>query len=185
MRREYFLAESLEDVDKAASILHEQLHIDENNIHVISNDSKGIKQHHLHEGSILEKSDLVRGTEHGALLGIVMGITGGAILVIGMPFWDASELIKQAVIAITLLGSLALGCLIGAFIGLLHVNYKILRFNKDIATGKLLILVDSNELELIKQALEKQPVIDKGEDSSLIFPFDEYENQRSLSAYTH
>jgi len=182
MRREYFLAESLEDVDKAACILHDELHINENNIHVISNDSRGIKQHHLHEGSILEKSDLVRGTEHGALLGIVMGITGGAILVIGMPFWDASELMKQAVIAITLFGSLGLGSIIGAFIGLIHVNYKILQFNEDIATGKLLILVDSNELEIIKRALDTLPVIDKGEDSSLIFPFDEYENQRSLSA---
>jgi len=182
MRREYFLAESLDDVDKAASILHDQLHINENSIHVICNDSKGIKQHHLHEGSIIEKSDLVRGGEHGALLGIVMGITGGAILVISMPFWDESELIKQAVIAITLFGSLALGSLIGAFVGLRHVNYKILRFNEDLATGKLLILVDSNELEIIKQALEKQPIIDKGEDSSLIFPFDEYENQQRLSA---
>jgi len=182
MRREYFLAESLEDVDKAASILHDKLHINENNIHVISNDSKGIKQHHLHEGSIIEKSDLVRGGEHGALLGIVIGITGGAILVIGMPFWDQSELIKQAVVALTLFGSLMLGCVVGALVGLLHVNYKICRFSEDLTTGKLLMLVDSDDLEIIKQALEKQPVIDKGEDSSFIFPFDEYENQRKMSA---
>lgn len=182
MRREYFIAESLGDVDKAASILHDQLHIDDNNLHVISNDREGIKQHHLHEGSIIEKSDLVRGGEHGALLGIVMGITGGAILLISMPFWDESELIKQAVIAITLFGSLALGCLIGSFVGLLHVNYKICRFNEDLTTGKYLMLVDSNELETIKQALEKQPIIDKGEDSSFIFPFDEYENQRRFPA---
>lgn len=182
MRREYFLAESLDDVDKAASILHDQLHINENNIHVICNDSEGIKQHHLHEGSIIEKSDLVRGGEHGALLGIVMGITGGSILILSMPFWDATELIKQAVLSITLLGSLTLGCLIGAIVGLLHVNYKICRFNDDLSTGKLLLLVDSNELEIVKLALEKQPIIDKGEDSSFIFPFDEYDIQRRLSA---
>lgn len=182
MRREYFLAESFEDVDKAASILQDQLHINENNIHVISNDSKGIQQHHLHEGSIIEKSDLVRGAEHGALLGGGIGISGCAILIISMPFWDASELIKQAVITITLFGSLALGCLIGSFVGLLHVNYKILRFNEDLSTGKVLMLVDSNELEIIKVALEKQPIIDKGEGSSFIFPFDEYENQPRLSA---
>jgi len=182
MRREYFLAESLDDVDMAASILHDQLHINENNIHVICNDRKGIKQHHLHEGSIIETSDLVRGGEHGALIGIVIGITGAAILIISMPFWDESDIIKQAVIAITLLASLATGCLIGAFVGLLHVNYKILRFNKDLATGKSLMLVDSNKLEVIKLALAKQPVIDKGEGSSLIFPFDEYDNQRRLPA---
>jgi hypothetical protein len=182
MRREYFLAESLDDVDKAASILHDQLHINESNIHVICNDRKGIQQHNLHEGGIIETSDLVRGGEHGALLGIVMGITGAAILIISMPFWDESEVIKQAVIAITLLGSLAIGCLIGTFVGLRHVNYKILRFNKDLATGKSLMLVDSNELEVIKLALAKQPVIDKGEDSSFIFPFDEYDNQQRFSA---
>ena len=51
-----------------------------------------------------------------------------------------------------------------------------------LTTGKSLMLVDSNELGNIKQALEKQPVIDKGEDSSFIFPFDEYENQRRLIA---
>lgn len=182
MRREYFLAESLEDVDKAASILHDQLHINENNIHVISNDRKGIKQHNLHEGSIIEKSDLVRGVEHGALLGIAMGITGCAILVVNMPFWDMSELTKQAMTVLTLFGASMIGCIIGALVGLLHVNYKIFRFNEDLATGKSLMLVDSNELGKIKQALEKQPVIDKGEDSSFIFPFDEYENQRRLIA---
>jgi len=182
MRREYFLAESLEDVDKAASILHDQLHIKENNIHVISNDRKGIQQHHLHEGSIIEKSDLVRGGEHGALLGIGMGVMGCTILVISMPFWEQSDLIKQAVIALTLFGSLALGCLAGAFVGLLHVNYKICRFNEDLATGKLLMLVDSNELEIIKMALKKQPVIDKGEGSYLIFPFEECEKHPRLSA---
>ncbi|PKI17857.1 hypothetical protein [Colwellia sp. 12G3] len=182
MRREYFLAESLEDVDKAASILHDQLHINENNIHVICNDSKGIKQHNLHEGSILEKSDLVRGGEHGALLGIVAGITGCAILIMSMPFWGVSELTKQAVMAFTLLSSLMLGGFIGSFIGLLHVNYKIFRFKDDLTTGKFLMFVDSNELEIIKIALEKQPVIDKGEGSSFIFPFDEFEEQRRLTA---
>lgn len=182
MRREYFLAESLEDVDKAASVLHDQLHIHQNNIHVISNDRKGIKEHNLHEGSIIEKSDLVRGGEHGALLGIAMGITGCAILIVSMPFWEVTELIKQGVLTLTLLGSLMLGGFIGSFVGLLHVNYKICRFNKDITTGKSLMLVDSNELEMIKLVLEKQPVIDKGEGSSFIFPFDEYENQRRLTA---
>ncbi len=182
MRREYFLAESLDDVDKAASVLHDQLHINQNNIHVISNDRKGIKNHKLNEGSIIEKSDLVRGGERGALLGIVMGITGCAILVVSMPFWDVSELIKQGVLILTIFGSLMLGGFIGSFVGLLHVNYKICRFNKDLTTGKCLMLVDSNELEIIKLALKKQPVIDKGEGSSFIFPFDEYENQRRLTA---
>ena len=182
MRREYFLAESLEDIDKAASILHDQLHINENNIHVICNDRKGIKQHNLHEGSIIEKSDLVRGGEHGALLGIVFGIAGCAVLIMSMPFWGANELIKQGVMAFTLFGSLMLGCFIGSFVGLLHVNYKIFRFKDDLTTGKLLMLVDSNELERIKLALEKQPVIDKGEGSSFVFPFDEFEDQRRLTA---
>ena len=181
MRREYFLAESLEDVDTAASILHDQLHINENNIHVISNDRKGIKQHNLHEGSIIEKSDLVRGGEHGALFGIVMGIVGCAILLVSMPFWDASELIKQGVLALTFFSSVMLGFFIGAFVGLLHVNYKICRFNEDLTTGKYLMLVDSNELGIIKQALEKQPVIDKGEGSSFIFPFYEVEVQLRLT----
>lgn len=182
MRREYFLAESLEDVDKAASILHDQLHLNENSIHVISNDRKGIKQHHLHEGNIIEKSDLVRGAEHGALLGIAVGITGCSVLIISMPFWEMSELVKQAMVVITLFSSLIVGCFIGSFVGLFHVNYKIYRFNKDLTNGKYLMLIDSNELEMIKHVLEKQPIIDKGEDSSFVFPFDEYENQRRLTA---
>lgn len=182
MRREYFLAESLEDVDKAASVLHDQLHINQNSIHVISNDRKGIKKHNLHEGSIIEKSDLVRGAERGALLGIAMGIICCGILVVNMPFWNVSEQVKLGVLTLTLFGSLMLDIFIGALVGLLHVNYKICRFNEDIKTGKSLMLVDSNELEIIKLALEKQPVIDKGEGCSFIFPFDEYENQRRLIA---
>jgi len=59
---------------------------------------------------------------------------------------------------------------------------KTVLFNEDLANGKYLMLVDSNELGIIKQALENQPVIDIGEGSSLVFPFDEYEDQRRLAA---
>ena len=166
MRREYFLAESLEDVDTAASLLHDQLHINENNIHVIFKDRKGIKQHNLHEGSIIERSDLVRGIKHGALFGMAMAIIGCAVLAFNMPFWDVSELLKQGVLALTLFGSLILGCFIGAFVGLFRVNYKILKFKEYLTIGKYLMLVDSNELEKVRLILDKHPVIDKGESGS-------------------
>mgnify|MGYP005993986717 CR=1 FL=1 len=176
MRREYFLAESLDDIDNAASILHHQLHIKENNIHVLGKDKVGIKQHHLHEGSIFEKSDLVRGAKYGTLLGAVLGITACAALSIGMPFWHESELIKQSILMTSLLGSLVIGCLIGSFFGLLQVNNKIYQFNNDLKMGKLLMFVDSNELEPIKQTLENQSKTEKDKGNCVVFLFDEYKN---------
>lgn len=174
MRREYFLAESLDDIDNAASVLHEKLHIKDSNIHVLGRDRKGIKQHHLHEGSIFEKSDLAHGAKHGFLLGAVLGVTACAVLSMGMPFWQETELIKQSILVMTFFGSLVLGCLVGTFCGLLQVNNKICRFKQDLAMGKLLMFVDSNELEPIKQTLQSQPQIEKG--NCVVFLFDEYKN---------
>tara|TARA_R110002167_G_scaffold1581_3_gene7596 strand:- start:3047 stop:3610 length:564 start_codon:yes stop_codon:yes gene_type:complete len=173
MGREYFLAETLAAADEAVVALHQQLHLSDKYIHVISNDSDGLEQHHLHSANLIHKSDLVRGIELGLLVGLVVSLFCFCIVTFGAPFWVMSDSLKGFVFLTAILGPLFVGGSVGAFIGLHHENYKINRFHLDLQLGHHLILVDSDQLEPIKQVLASIPVIDEGVGSTLILPFDE------------
>ena len=61
----------------------------------------------------------------------------------------------------------------GALIGLQHESYKINRFHLDLERGHQLIIIDSDQLEPIRQALASCSVIDEGAGSPLILPIDQ------------
>ncbi|MEH6814564.1 MAG: hypothetical protein V7677_18670 [Motiliproteus sp.] len=173
MGREYFLAETLGAADKAVAVLHQQLHINDKYIHVVSNDSHGLKQHHLHSANVIHESDLVRGAELGLMVGLAVSLFCFCIAVYGAPFWGMTASLKNFVFFATAFGPLFVGGTVGALIGLYHENYKINRFHLDLELGHHLILVDSDQLDPIKQALASCPVIDMGEGNTLILPFEE------------
>ncbi len=172
MGREYFLAETLDAADLAVGVLHHQLKIADRHIHVVSNDHNGLKKHHLHAASFIQKSDLVRGVEQGVLVGLVVSLFVFCIVAFGVPWWGLSAPLKQLIFVTAFIGPLLAGGSVGALVGLKHENHKINRFHLDLEFGRHLIMVDSDKMEPIKQALESCPVIDKGEDNTLILPFD-------------
>lgn len=184
MQREYFLAETLDAAEQAVTALHQQLHIDDRYIHVISHDSNGLDQHHLHPANLIHKSDLVRGIELGLLCGLVASLFAFSIAALGSPFWEMSASLRTVVFGTAILAPLLVGGSAGAWIGLQHENYKIDRFHRSLEQGQHLILVDSDHLEPIKQILADFPVIDEGTASTLILPFEQPTTSKTAPVQT-
>lgn len=175
MRREYFLAASLDDVGRVSTVLHQQLAVNDRDFHVLSLDDAGLEHHHLHAASAIQRTDLVRCAELGALGGIVVGLSLFSIAAFGMAIMDIPFSTRLFTATAVTGFPVLLGVMLGTLIGVMKENYKITRFHDELETGQHLLIVDAKQdkMDSIRQALALYPVIDAGEDSSLIFPFDE------------
>ena len=91
MIRHYFLADSLDTTEQVAELLQQQLQFKGNDFHVLSRDTRGLKQHHLHPANLLQRSDLVRGAELGALAGFAIGLGLFCCAVLTMVFWTETS----------------------------------------------------------------------------------------------
>ncbi len=78
MKRHYFLSDDLDDLDRCeADLLAAGL--DTPQIHVLSRDDAGVANHpHLTPVEAVLKKDVVRGTEVGAVIGVLTALTGDA-----------------------------------------------------------------------------------------------------------
>jgi hypothetical protein len=176
MKRKYYLADTLNALDESVAILHNELHIEDNNIHIISNNSHGLKEHHLHPANIIHKSNIIRGAERGALYGVSVGIMFFAVAALEAPFWDVLLPVRQMILLTIFSSPIILGFLAGAFVGVLNSNFRITQFDHEIDMGHHLMLVDSENIIEISKALESCSIVDVGETSTVIFPFDEQED---------
>lgn len=176
MKRKYYLADTLSVLDEAVAVLHNELHIDDRNIHIISNNTHGLKEHHLHPANITHKSDLIRGAERGVLYGITIGIVFFIVAAYQAPFWDVILPVRQMILFTVFSSPIILGFLAGAFIGVLNDNFRIIPFSREIDIGHHLMLVDSENIKEISKSLMGCPIVDVGETDTVIFPFDELES---------
>ena len=171
MKRKYYLADTLDALDEAVAVLH----IEDNNIHIISNNIHGLKEHHLHPANIIQKSDLIRGAERGAVYGLTIGIMLFIVVAYEAPFWEVILPGRQMILLTVFSSPIILGFLGGAFIGVLNGNFRITPFDHEIAIGHHLMLVNSENIKEISKTLEGCPIVDAGETDTVIFPFDELE----------
>ena len=70
MKRYYYLSTDLDDLEIVERDL-EAAGITTPQIHVLSLDDQGVEQHHLHNVEAVLKKDVVRGTELGAVIGVI------------------------------------------------------------------------------------------------------------------
>lgn len=173
MKREYFLAETLEAADQTVAVLHHQLHISDRHIRLISHSTNDLRQHNLHSASIIHKTNFVRGLERGCFYSLSFSLIGFCVIAFGAPWWTLNSSLTAVLFLSVLLIPLLAGGSIGAWVGFRNESYKISRFHQDLENGHHLILVDSDRLEPIKRALKNCPVVDKGSDHTLIYPFDQ------------
>lgn len=175
MTREYFMVSSLDQAEQVSEVLHQQLHVTDHNFHVMSLDSAGLQQHHLHAANILQKSDLMRGAELGVLVGICVALLLFCFSAFGLAVMDVTMQVKQLVALAAISAPIICGAAIGAWIGLRHESYKTSRFQDELKAGHHLIIVDAKlaQMKQIKKLLAAYPIIDVGEDSSLVLPFDD------------
>ena len=135
-RRLYFL---LPDLGSAIRTANDLLlaRIEDRSMHFLA--KRGMSLGELHEANALQKSDAV----HGAELGFVIGGVGGFLIGIYIYLTPPDGVALQLV---TVLISTAVGAVFGAWAASLVAmsvpNSRLKPFQKDIAAGKILLMVD-------------------------------------------
>jgi len=156
-RRLYFI---LPDTACARTVHNELLlaKIPENHMHVIA--KKGIDLSELPEASLLQKSDVVHGTQNGFVIGGITGLVLGATAVL-LPI-ASIELGGLTVLATAVAGSF-IGAWSSSMIALDVPNSKLKPFEKDINDGHILLMaeVPVTEVDQINDLVKKHhPEVD-------------------------
>lgn len=140
MRRIYFLTGS---IDSARRITDELLldRIPESHIHVLTH--TGELPDDLPEATIDQSSDFYPALFKGFGLGALSGVAVGFLLV-PIPWFDISLamlLNTPLLIGLALLGGL-LGAFAGALVGVSVPSQTLVRFDRELDAGKILVMVD-------------------------------------------
>lgn len=111
--------------------------IEERHIHFLG--APGTPMTGLHEGNLLQKSDLVHGAQMGMMIGALLGCGVGVIVV--RAFEGVAELPMVTVLVAAVLGAL-FGAWVSSMIGSSVPNSRLKPFEAAMAQGKLLLMVD-------------------------------------------
>jgi len=135
-RRLYFI---LPDTECTRKVHNELLlaKIPENHMHVIAKDGTNLSE--LPEASLLQKSDIVHGTQNGFVVGGITGLVLGAIAVL-IPM-SGFELGGLTVLVTAVAGSF-IGAWSSSMIALDVPNSKLKPFEKDISEGHVLLMAE-------------------------------------------
>lgn len=136
MRRIYFLVPSEES---ASQIVNELLleRIEHKHIHIIANHRLELQA--LPEASVLESSDLVPAMERGMAIGGISGLLAGLV---ALAFPPVGVLAGGAVILGSALAGAGIGAWASSMIGISAPNSRLKEYEKAIARGELLMLID-------------------------------------------
>ena len=169
MKRLFYLVDRIDNVENISEDLHSH-GITDWRFHILSRDTAGVFTRKLHGASILDKTDIVRWVERGALIG---GGIAVAIMVLGMVS-GLFSLPGSAWLALVAFGVFAGGGIAG-FGGITAENYRIRPFHDALERGDHLVMVDvydKDEAEM-KRLMEKNHPEARlqGEDSAFNNPF--------------
>ncbi|RPJ46336.1 MAG: DUF1269 domain-containing protein [Betaproteobacteria bacterium] len=136
MKRLYFLAP---DVASAKAIVDELLlaRVEERHMHVLA--KRGTPLEALPEASVLQKSDFLPATQRGLAMGGVAGTLAG-LVAISLP--AANLVIAGGVILASTLAGAGVGAWLGGMVGMNVGNTRLKRFERAIAKGELLMMID-------------------------------------------
>ena len=126
---------TLPDVDSARKLANDLLlaRIEDRHMHFLAR--RGTDLGELHQATYLQKTDTVNAAFKGALIGGVMGVIIGVVIVYTMRV----ELV--AVLIGALVGAF-LGAWVSSMVGLQVGNSSLKDFEKDVADGKVLLMLD-------------------------------------------
>ena len=164
MKRYYYLSTDLDDLEIVERDL-EAAGITTPQIHVLSLDDQGVEQHHLHNVEAVLKKDVVRGTELGAVIGVI-----AAAAVLAVAYFSGITETYTWVPAI-FLSVIVLGFCTweGGLIGIQEPHVEFRRFQDDLNAGKHVLFVDLDpEQEAILQGVvsEHPKLVPSGEGSA-------------------
>ena len=135
-RRLLFL---LPDLNCARTMMDDLLlaRIEERHIHFIANQDVSLAG--LHEGSLLQKSDLVHGAQLGMLIGAGLGAATGVAIAVSSQTTHGMPLVIVLIAAV--LGALG-GAWISSMIGSSVPNSRLRPYRGALDEGRILLMVD-------------------------------------------
>lgn len=169
MMRLFYLVSSIDSAKDISDDLHEH-GVTDWRFHIVSKDEAGLYTHQLHTASVLDRTDLPRFVERGAIIGFALGL----VVLLPLAFMNLVPLPGAAWIALFAF-MVAAGAWVGGFGGIQNENYRIKPFHDDIEAGKYLIMVDApkDHIPKVKELMTKNhPEAQlQGKDSSFNNPF--------------
>ncbi len=141
MKRHFYLSSDLDDLDHVEEEL-ERAGVGTPQIHVLSFDDAGVAMRpHLHPVEAVLKQDVVRGTEIGAVVGVI-----GAALVLAVSYYSG---VTQTVgwVPFLFLAVVVLGFCTweGGLFGIQEPHHDFVRFQEDLTAGKHVFFVDIDD----------------------------------------
>ena len=161
-RRMYFLVDNVTD----AHVASEQMllaKVDNHQMHFVA--QPGVDLGGLPEAGVAQRTDLVHGSQVGGVVGLCIGLAVGWYIYARMA--APKDMVFEAIVVlVAALAGAALGAWIASMIGASRPNSRHLRFEKDIAAGRVLLMMDvplSRVVELRDLMLQRLPgVVDGG-----------------------
>lgn len=135
-RRLYFVLPNLQSAKQTMNDLL-VARIGERHINFIARPDISVRD--LHEANILQKTDILHGAELGASAGAVLGFLVGCMAILSPP--ESVVIPLGTVLATTVIGAF-LGAWMSSMFAVTVPNSKLRMFERDIASGKILMMVD-------------------------------------------
>lgn len=136
-----FILDDLKESDQIQSEL-EQVGIDENDIHFVSENSKDFAGHQVHEASIIEERDVLHSGMRWAVVGFLSGLLLALVIGLIQPYGWQPQLINTLLFCLLGMG---FGGWMGGLVGMSHRNYRISQYEEQLQQGKALMLVYTDE----------------------------------------
>jgi hypothetical protein len=143
MKRHYYISNDLDDLDHVEEEL-ERAGVSTPQMHVLSRDDAGVASRpHLHPVEAVLKKDVVKGTEIGAVVGVI-----GAGLVLGISYYSG---VTETVgwVPFVFLSVIVLGFCTweGGLFGIQEPHADFVRFQDDLDAGRHIFFVDVDDAQ--------------------------------------
>ncbi|MEM8561613.1 MAG: NAD/FAD-utilizing enzyme [Pseudomonadota bacterium] len=156
MKRNYYISNDLNDLSRVEREL-EAAGITTPQIHVLSEDDAGLEHHRLHQVEAVLKKDVVRGTERGAVIGVI-----AAAAIIGIA-WSTGLTETYTWVPAIFLAVVVLGFCTweGGLIGIQEPHLDFKRFQEALDSGKhvLFVDVDPDQEATLQQVTAAHPTL--------------------------
>lgn len=171
MKRLYYLTDNIESTEQISKDLHAE-GISDWNFHVLSKDEAGLYKRHIHSANYLQKLDVIRNAERGAMLGFVASSLTALWVMTSEPFGSQTN----GLVYVAIFGFITLfGAWTGGMVGLAKENQSIAQFHDAIEAGRFLIMIDvkaGEEGRLRELMVRRHPEAEfKSVGSTLVNPF--------------